>query len=331
MELKKNEENTELKEVELDGMFDTPEDESLKQTISADKKNLTDDYARSGTNTSYVGGQAAEWDEKIEKNSFRMTEAQMKKSLSKSDKEKSDDKAIFLLISEVVMYLAFGFVIVSLYIASRGNKLDIIHNLDIVSLALTILTIVLIIDAALVFAIQDRKIMLLVMAFVLGIFYPIYRSTVVKGRMAAGILCTVMTIFSVLMPLVAAGQAVTRYGEAIVLTEDEFTRHAAADMMDQKTEDGKLYLTTVKNIEKGGIQGVRTDKDYTRTELSITGIGSREVNIGNSTFKNPNGLETILVFDRATDNSEFQLIDIFLDGVQLKENQRKTFWDAETK
>ena len=49
-------------------------DETPGQTVSDAKKNLSNDYSRSGTNTTYVGVQAAEYDDKIEKNSFRISE-----------------------------------------------------------------------------------------------------------------------------------------------------------------------------------------------------------------------------------------------------------------
>ena len=228
------------KDMDFDGMFDTPIDDSLKQTISEEKKHLSNDYSRSGTNTSYVGGQAAEWDEQIEKNAFRMSEEQMKKTLSKSDNEKTKERAKILLVTEILTYLAFAFLVYMIIQTTRMPNYDIPHNLKYISLGIMVLTIVLVFDAVMVFVLESRKVMLLVFALVLGVFYPIYRSKVVKGRIAPGLICMLLTAFAWVMLLVTAGQAVTQYGEALVYTEDEFTRHAAVELLDQNAENGKV-------------------------------------------------------------------------------------------
>ena len=329
MELKKDSNtNNEPKDMDFDGMFDVPVDDSLSQTISENKKHLTNDYARSGTNTSYVGGKAAEWDEKIEKNAFRMSEDQMKKSLEKTAQEKSDDKAKILLASEILMYLAFGFFVLMVVKTSRIEAYDIPHNLKYVSLGVMVLTIVLLIDALLVFFLEARKAMLFVLAMVLGVFYPLYRSKTVRGTVIPGILCFLLAAATWTMLIVSAGQGVTKYGEALVYTEDEYTRHAVAELMDQNAENGTPLRIIIKKAEKNGIQKYEVSDNGDKREITVTGIGSKEYNFGNETLSNPNGMNAVLVFQRKSQTEPFVIKEVTLDSTKLSEKRVKQFWAA---
>ena len=329
MELKKEStEKTELEDISLDSMFDTPVDETLKQTISEDKKHLTNDYARSGTNTSYVGGQAAEWDESIEKNSFRMTEEQMKKTLSKSENQKTKEKSRFLTVMEFVVYLAFAFLVVMIFTTSRLPSYDIPYNMKNVSLGIMVLAAVLFVDAIVVFALEAKKPMLFVFAILLGVFYPIYRNKIANGRAGVGIVCTLLTFAAMIMLFVTAGQGVTKYGEAIIKTEDEFTRHEAVALWEQQGENGKEMGLTIKKLAKNGVEDVESEVSGDKTKLIITGTGPKEVNIVNDTYKNENGLKTVLEFEKKSPDEAYSFSSIKLDEKELSDKQMKQLLEA---
>lgn len=318
-------------DIELNDVFDTLVDESLSQTISAEKKHISDDYSRSGTNTSYVGGKAAEYDEKIEKNSFRMSEEEMKKALSKTAHEKKEDRSKLLLAMEIIIYLAFAFLIFMLFMASRQKPYDIIYNMKNVSLAIMVLGAVLIVDAVMVFILEARKAALFLFAIILGIFYPVYRNKVVNGRMGLGIVCTLLTCFAWIMLGVTAGQAVTRYGKTIIYTEDEYTRHAAVELMEQQDENGKPLGTTIKSLENKGIQEIEALSEGGKESIVISGTGPKEVNIGNTNYNNPNGINIDLSFEKNAKNNIYEIKEISFDGTPLTDSQKKKLWATVTK
>ena len=301
-------------------------DETPGQTVSDAKKNLSNDYSRSGTNTTYVGVQAAEYDDKIEKNSFRISEEEMKKALSKTAHEKKEQNSKILLVTEIITYLAFAFLVFTVFRTSRLEAYDIIYNMKNVSLALMILTGVLIIDALFVFFLEARKPMLFIFAAILGVFYPIYRSKIVNGRLGIGVVCSLLTCFAWIMLFVTAGQAVTKYGKEIIYTEDEFTRHEAVALMEQENANGKPLGIVIKNIDKKGILEITASESGDKTTLIVSGVGPKDINIGNLNFNNPNGININLTFEKKTETDPYEIKDISFDDTSLTSSQLKKFW-----
>ena len=301
-------------------------DETPGQTVSDAKKNLSNDYSRSGTNTTYVGVQAAEYDDKIEKNSFRISEEEMKKALSKTAHEKKEQNSKILLVTEIITYLAFAFLVFTVFRTSRLEAYDIIYNMKNVSLALIILTGVLIIDALFVFFLEARKPMLFIFAAILGVFYPIYRSKIVNGRLGIGVVCSLLTCFAWIMLFVTAGQAVTKYGKEIIYTEDEFTRHEAVALMEQENANGKPLGIVIKNIDKKGILEITASESGDKTTLIVSGVGPKDINIGNLNFNNPNGININLTFEKKTETDPYEIKDISFDDTSLTSSQLKKFW-----
>ena len=301
-------------------------DETPGKTVSDAKKNLSNDYSRSGTNTTYVGVQAAEYDDKIEKNSFRISEEEMKKALSKTAHEKKEQNSKILLVTEIITYLAFAFLVFTVFRTSRLEAYDIIYNMKNVSLALMILTGVLIIDALFVFFLEARKPMLFIFAAILGVFYPIYRSKIVNGRLGIGVVCSLLTCFAWIMLFVTAGQAVTKYGKEIIYTEDEFTRHEAVALMEQENANGKPLGIVIKNIDKKGILEITASESGDKTTLIVSGVGPKDINIGNLNFNNPNGININLTFEKKTETDPYEIKDISFDDTSLTSSQLKKFW-----
>ena len=313
-------------DIELNDMFDTLVDETLSQTISDDKKHISDDYSRSGTNTTYVGGKIAEYDEKIEKNAFRMSEEDMKKALSKTAHEKKEQNSKLLLFTGIIMYLAFAFFIFTLFLASRVAPYDIIYNMENVSLAFMILSIILVADSILAFVLEERKAGLILFAIFLGMFYPIYRSKVINGRLGFGIVCTLLALFAWVMVGITAGQAVTKYGKTVIYTEDEYTRHEAVALLEQEDESGKLVGFAIKNLENKGIEEIKASSEGGNAEIVMSGTGPKDVNINTDNFNNPNGIHVDMTFEKNTKTGKYDIKDISFDGKSITDAQRKQLW-----
>lgn len=314
-------------DIELNDMFDTLVDETLSQTISEEKKHISNDYSRSGTNTSYVGGDASDYNEKIEKNAFRMSEEDMKKALSKTAHEKKEQNSKILLISGIIVYLAFAFFVFSLFMASRVAPYDIIYNMKNVSLAMMVLSIVMLFDSILVFVLEERKAGLILFAIFLGLFYPIYRSKVVTGRLGLGIICTLLALFAWVMVGITAGQAVTKYGKTVIYTQDEYTRHEAVALLEQEDDEStKLVGFAIKNLESKGIEEIKASTAGGTAQIVMSGTGPKDVNINTSNFNNPNGIHVDMTFEKNTKTGKYDIKDISFDGKSITDAQRKQLW-----
>jgi len=285
------------------------------------KKKYSDDYSRSGTNTGYEGDVIREWDTGLERNSFQITEEEMEAALAPTELDKRIRNSKIMLASEIALGIGYLILIILCVMVTTSEPVDILFNVKTLITPVILITVLSLIDAAIVYFLGSRKIALFVFALFLGVLYPFYRHRVAFGSLS-GLIVSLILIFVSSMMIVNVGRADRTYEKALEL-EDEDCRHAIVDLYNQKNE-------------KGGEIGIHINSKFDIENASLTEEGGNKVLIMNGGGRiimenmevgDDKTIATELQFVKGQDSKEFILEEVSLAGNKLGDNDRKIYWD----
>lgn len=317
MQLKKDPEETAGTGKLINPEFFEKED----KVIDPSRKRLSDDYSRSGTNTGYAGTIASDYDAGIERNSFRMSKEDVERALSPTEKQKREQSARFLKVSEFIMYVFYIAMVVFLAVVSMKEQIDIIHSLHNLPVVLIILEAYIIFDAILVYNLGEKKMSLFIFAIFLGFLYPAHRRHVLAGN-GFGVVCSILVVFACIMLGVNLGRATSTYGKMLML-ESEHTRHEVVALYEQIGDNGHHigpYLTRKFTPETAE---VNTEKDTTTLTMS----GNGRVYFDSLGTKAEDTVDTKLVFTKTFEDPNYVLTTVFLNGIEVNDNMMKQYWN----
>lgn len=317
MQLKKDETpKTENLKLNDDGFFNT---EQLKAQDDNFVSRISDDYSRTGNNTNYVGAVDYEYDEKTERNAFRLTEDDVKKAFAPTKQEQRKKRDRIFFISEIIMYLIFGVYIFYISRCCFVDQIDLYTTLKH-SIPITIFLIIyLLCDTIFIFAMGKKKSGLFVMALLFP-FYPFYRKKVVfESNM--GIIATILIFFSAIMIFVTFGNVKSKY-ENVMYWEDKTTRHYMVELMDQQLSTNKRMGTML--IARCNMESCDVSIKGNETKLVIT--ANSNIKIDDINTNDAKVIPTVMTFSRNNPENDFELTEVILDGKELNENQVLQFY-----
>ena len=315
MQLKKDDTpKTENLKLNDDGFFNTDTLKANDHFVSR----ISDEYSRTGNNTNYVGTVDYEYDEKTERNAFRMTEDDVKKAFAPTEQDKRKKKYTIFFISEVILYIVFCVFIFFISKCCFVDQIDIYYSLKSCIPLIIGLIIYLICDTIFIFAMGEKKGGLFATALLFP-FYPFYRK---KGIYESnlGVIPTILIFFAGIMVFITFGNVKGKY-ENVMYWEDKTTRHYMAELMDQELSTNKRLGTMMLsrldlnscdiNIQGKNVKMVIQAKG----NIKIDDINTNEAKV----------FETEMIYERDNPEKPFELTEVTLDGKTLTDNQLLQF------
>ena len=323
MELKREtEEEKKNSQYDAESLFDpAPE----PQTVSKERKRVTDDYSRSSSNTGYSGTSAPVWEEGVERGSFKVSEKQAKEALAPSKQEVRDNTMKILKISEIIMYVLIVFMIAFFFKVNTCDKIDLYFELPKIKTPVIIVIAYFVIDSILVFVLEKKNIGLFLFATVLFFVYPIYRARVVDGRVGLGVLFSIFTLMGFIVLFISAGQTNTRYG-VVFKTEDDFTRHTAYELMEQTGDNSQAIGPYLQ--KKLDISGVEASQEKDKIIVTFSGKGT--INFNTTGLSTDKPLNTKVVFEKKLNSKKakgFEIKEVYLEDGELTKSQVQEYWN----
>ena len=317
MQLKKDETpKTDTLKLNDDGFFNT---EQLKSQDDNFVSRISEEYSRTGNNTNYAGTVDYEYDEKTERNAFRLTEDDVKKAFAPTVKEQREQKDRIIIISEIILYIVLGIFLFFISKCCIADKIDIYFSLKQNIPLIAFLIIYFIIDAIFVIAMGNKKGGLLVMALLFP-FYPFYRKKVLNDS-NFGIIPTLLILFSAVMIFLTIGNVKNSY-DNVMFWEDKTTRHYMAELMDQQLTNNKRLGTMM--ISRFDMSSYEVSVQGNNAKIVIEAKGNIKVDDINT--NDAKVFNTLLTFERDNPDKDFELSEVTLDDKNLSENQILQFW-----
>ena len=316
MQLKKDDTpKTENLKLNDDGFFNT---EQLKTQDDHFVSRISNEYSRTGNNTSYVGAVDYEYDEKTERNAFRLTEDDVKKAFAPTKQEQRKRKDRVFFISEILMYLVFGIFIFYISRCCFVDKIDLYQTLKKSLPFVLFLIIYLICDTIFIFAMGKKKGGLFIAALFFP-FYPFYRKKVVfESNM--GVIATILIFFSAIMIFVTFGIVKSNY-DNVMFWEDKTTRHYMVKLMDQQLTNNKRLGTMM--ISRLKMESCNVNVQGNNVTMVITAKGNIIVDdINTNDAKN---ISTVITFSRDNPEKDFEITEVTLNDKELSKNQVTQF------
>lgn len=320
MQLKKDPENNTPKDKPTLYDYDFFDEKTDKDNMAnPSESKYSSEYSRSGTNTGYADNGISDWDEKIEKNSFRITEEKAREALAPTRKQEKQRDERLLRVTEFILYIMYGLLIAVIAGICLNPRIDIMFKMRPLYVILGIVIFYSIFDAVLVYNIEEKHLSLFFVAIILNFFYPAFRQKYTPAKF--GIICTLLTLFAYMMLGVNLGQANRTYGNVLQI-KDTATRHTVAELMDQDNDQGHPlgpYLRRTLEIDDAVIES-----ETRKTILTIHARGN--LTLESIPSKNPDYVDTTLEFTRETGSGAFVITNAYLDGVHLSEKELSQYW-----
>lgn len=321
MELKKTPEHYEVPGTENLKMNDMGFFEKKESDEKKPEGKYSNDYSRSSSNTGYAGMYAPDYDKGIERNSFKISEEQAEKALSLSEVEKRKRNAFIMFISAIIVYVLYLVFISLMAKACFSDRVDIMANLKTLKAPFIVAQVLFLIDALIVYTFGEKKLGLFVFAVLFSVFYPIYRHKVASGSLV-GIIPTAIIAFSFAMVFATALSAHDKYGTVLDI-EDQDTRHAIADLYEQKSENNhSIEVSLKKHLE---IKNATYSEETGVPVLTLIGDGNISVNDISTPGKNT--IDTQITFTKSEETKKYEISGVTLNEVELNERLLASYWD----
>lgn len=232
------------------------------------------------------------------------------------------DNNIVLVITQIILYLLFALEVIVVIWCCVENKADIYVNLVKKQWIFTVCSGFCLVDAILVNILYERRISLIIWAFLLPFVYPSRRSNHINGSGGIGtIICVAMLVcyFALFGTLFSA---MTAYGNLIYIADDT-TRNTVTGMLDQTGEDGKTLGSRLK--QNMDIESAEIQTSGSSTGIVIVGSGKHYVdNAGNLIEMDVNSIPTQLLFVKNSKGT-YQLSDVVLNSTRLGSQYREFY------
>lgn len=211
-------------------------------------------------------------------------------------------------ISKIFMYIAV-FLLIGVYVLMcAGRHVDILFRIQEYKIFLAIGNGILFMDAVIVNLLYERKLSLLILAWLFPFAYPLERNHHVDDRSGIGGICSFALIAAFLATGVNVYHAYVQYGECC-MSENETLRHGVEDIMEQETANGERQGAVLKRNYI--IENVQTNESGTVIQLE----GYGQWYMSKMGYETSAGLDipTVLVYRQQLPGG-YKLTEVALDG-----------------
>lgn len=274
-----------------------------------------------------MNGQAAgwkeSWDFSEEIEPVRITAVDSALKREAGELKETNVANVFLLISQIILYALIVAEIAALAYISSKEPFSILNNMLTFKGLFQACTVYFIVDSILVNVLFERKISLIIFAWLLPFLYPWMRQSHVKGKGGIGGIVTLIYFLSLGAFIMAAGRQYMYYG-GIMLEKDAAVRAAAAKLLEQIQENGETMGDLF--YDHYSIDTVTAKKEGNQTVIVFSGNGL--FYLEQDTFvRNLNKtIPTQMTFVRSGNDIKYQLQAVNIDGVELSERGIKNYW-----
>lgn len=265
------------------------------------------------------------WDFDQPEEPIRMYSVSNRMDLSSAAEQKDNGGSIILVITKIIVYVLFAFEIASIAWICTQDLSDLFINLLKFQGLYSICTLACIVDAILVNILYERKISLIILAWMFNILYPALRNRHIKGNSGMGALCGWGMGIALLALVGIMTKAFTSYGSVFMIT-DEATRKEAVAVMDQILEDGSRLGD--KLLEKISVQGAAVEQQGNTTAVAFTGGGGIYLDGGAFVDTGGNSIETQLAFVKSSGGETYELGAVVLNGSTLNAYGVSSYWKS---
>lgn len=219
--------------------------------------------------------------------------------------------SIFPNVSKIFMYIAVLLLIGVFVLMCAGKPVDILFRIQKYKVLFAIGNGILFLDALIVNFLYERKISLLILAWLFPFAYPLARNHHVDDRPGMGGICC----FAIIAAFIATGANVyhtyAQYGE-YCMNENEILRHGVAEIMAQESANGVSLGTVLKRNYK--IENVQVNESG--TVIQFEGYGKWY--ISKMGYEPTAGFDipTVLVYKQQSAGG-YKLTEAVLDGTSV--------------
>lgn len=231
---------------------------------------------------------------------------------------------IVLTIGKYAVYLSFilNFAVYA-WICTQNHSEIFVNALKFQGL-FSICSIIVILDAILVNILHERKISLIILAWILPFIYPMQRNKHVSGSGGMGTACCFASIIAAVGLFAFIMKSWSQYGNIITILDNE-TRAEAVAVMDQTTSDGQRIGDKI--VRKVSIEDALVQKQGNTTVVALAGYGS--VTIDGDVFMDTgnSNIETQMAFVKQN-NGTYELRAVILNGAELSSYGAQSYWNS---
>ncbi len=224
------------------------------------------------------------------------------------------DTNIIVVIGRILVYIAAILIIGAALWCATQNKVDIAFNILKLSWAFTISNVICFVDAILVNVLHERKISLIVLAWLLPFLYPFKRDQHVNGSGGIGALMSLGMVIALVCVCAIMFSSITTYS-GIATIEDDHTRTIAAEVFDQGgTQGTSLGARISGNVAVSNVQVVTKG---TKTVVVFEGLGRHYIGEEGVLIESGNMVyETQLAFVK-NESGQYVLSGVVLGNKQM--------------
>ncbi len=266
-------------------------------------------------------GQQNDWNTGLERQTIHISQTVSPDDFTVEKRSGQGDNAI-IKISGIILYIFYiVFIGCMIWLASQ-DPLLIQDNESIIKSISSIMVIYIIIDAFLVFFLYEKRVSLLVFAFLLYPFYPIRRNKVIRGSSGTGALLTLGYFVAFIAVVVGIYNGYLNYGG--IINADSTTRQESKMLLDQTTRTGKTYSSAMKQYLE--IKNAELQEHDGITYLVIVGYGSISIDDSNTYVVGAKTVPTTLVFEKDTSSGQYKICAVEAGKKQFTEYGAISYW-----
>lgn len=235
------------------------------------------------------------------------------------------DVHIVVKLGRIIVYACMLFMIISMIWVGTQPKINSYSNFMKFSPFYSVCEGLLVMDAILVNVLYERKISLVVWAWLLGFAYPIRRDKHVNGGSMWGGLTCVGLLMATVAFMANFMVAFTDYG-ATIMNEDEAIRTAVVAFMEHTVSDGgeNFGSKLKRNLQ---IQNVDVETQGNQSVVVVQGNGQYGANTDSFIDYTSKTVATQLAFVKDS-SGNYKLGAVMLGNIQLSNQNVNYYWNT---
>ncbi len=236
-----------------------------------------------------------------------------------------DGKNIIVFVSGIILYVVIGLAVLALaWMSVAGKPIDIYANVMKAKPLFSLVSMVAVIDAILVFALHEKRASLLIVAFLFQPFYPIRRNKVINGSGGTGVLVTLAYIVGIIAMGATIFSAVSKYGNVVAIG-DQSVRTGVAAMMDHTMDNGSTYGQFI--MKYMSVDNAAIEEQNGHTLIALTGKGT--VTLADDGVFQVGGasVDTAYVFSREV-TGDYNIVSVQLGDKTVTGKNAVAYWNS---
>ena len=229
---------------------------------------------------------------------------------------------VLLMISGIIVYCLFIIAIGSMIWFTKQDVIMAYDNLNKIQSIFFMLELFVIIDAFIVFFTYEKKVSLLVFAFLLNSFYLLKRSKVVSSLGGISGIITLGYFIGIISLFVYLFNGFSTYGN--ILTADTAVRQESKILLNQTTENGKTYSSVMKKYLE--IKNAALQEQDGITYFVIAGYGSLTIDESNTYTVGAKTVPTTLIFGKDLGSGQYKICAAEVGNKQLTDFGAVSYW-----